>query len=195
MFKGTPSIGPGEFNKRVAAAGGRDNAFTSRDYTAYFQQVPKEKLEEMISLEADRMRHLNVAPKEFEQEIKVVMEERRMRTEDQPDGRAFEALFALSFVAHPYRWPVIGWRSDVEAATVEACQAFFDAYYVPNNVVVAIVGDFDADEALAAMREAFGGMPAAASIPRNPTLEPAQEGERRGDTKRPEPWGRHRLEV
>ena len=84
MFKGTPSVGPGEFNKRVAAAGGKDNAFTSRDYTAYFQQIPKEKLADMMALEADRMRHLNVDAKEFEQEIKVVMEERRLRTDDNP---------------------------------------------------------------------------------------------------------------
>jgi hypothetical protein len=86
MFKGTPSVGPGEFNKRVAAAGGRDNAFTSRDYTAYFQQIPKEKLADMMQLEADRMRHLNVDAQEFAQEIKVVMEERRMRTDDNPQA-------------------------------------------------------------------------------------------------------------
>ena len=92
MFKGTPSVGPGEFNKLVAAAGGRDNAFTSRDYTAYFQQVPNEKLAEMMRLEADRMRHLNVDAKEFAQEIKVVMEERRMRTDDNPQSRLFEPL-------------------------------------------------------------------------------------------------------
>ena len=97
-----------------------------------------------------------------------------MRTEDQPEGRAFEALFALSLVAHPYRWPVIGWRSDIEATTVEACRTFFDQYYVPNNVVVVIVGDFDTAEALAAMRESFGPIPPAKEIPRNPTLEPEQ---------------------
>ena len=107
MFKGTPSVGPGEFNKRVAAAGGRDNAFTSRDYTAYFQQVPKEKLEDVMQLEADRMRHLTVDAKEFEQEIKVVMEERRMRTDDNPQAKLFEQMNAVAFQAHPYRRPII----------------------------------------------------------------------------------------
>ena len=98
MFKGTPSVGPGEFNKRVAAAGGRDNAFTSRDYTAYFQQVPKEKLPEMMQLEGDRMRHLNVDAKEFAQEIKVVMEERRMRTDDNPQSKLFEQKIGRAHV-------------------------------------------------------------------------------------------------
>ena len=114
MFKGTPSVGPGEFNKRVAAAGGRDNAFTSRDYTAYFQQVPKEKLPEIMQLEADRMRHLNVDAKEFAQEIKVVMEERRMRTDDNPQSKLFEQMNAVAFQAHPYRRPIIGWMNDLE---------------------------------------------------------------------------------
>ena len=114
MFKGTPKVGPGEFNRRVAAAGGRDNAFTNYDYTAYFQQVPKAKLGEMMSLEADRMRHLNLDPKEFAKEIKVVMEERRMRTDDQPQALLFESLNAVAFQAHPYRRPVIGWMPDLE---------------------------------------------------------------------------------
>jgi zinc protease len=119
MFKGTPSVGPGEFNKRVAAAGGRDNAFTSRDYTAYYQQVPKEKLEEMMQLEADRMRHLNVDAKEFEQEIKVVMEERRMRTDDNPQSKLLhEQMTSVAFQAHPYRRPIIGWMNDLETMTV-----------------------------------------------------------------------------
>lgn len=101
-----------------------------------------------------------------------------MRTEDQPTGRAIETLLATTFVAHPYRWPVIGWRSDVELATVEACREFFDAYYVPNNIVIAIAGDFDSDEALERIRRTFGRIPRR-EVPRNPTLEPVQEGERR----------------
>ncbi|MEY2633852.1 MAG: hypothetical protein RIR00_2506, partial [Pseudomonadota bacterium] len=136
MFKGTPSVGPGEFNKRVAAAGGRDNAFTSRDYTAYFQQVPKEKLPEMMQLEADRMRHLNVDPKEFAQEIKVVMEERRMRTDDNPQALLHEQMNAVAFRAHPYRRPVIGWMNDLENMSAADARDWYDRWYVPNNAYV-----------------------------------------------------------
>ncbi|HCK82207.1 MAG TPA: peptidase M16, partial [Candidatus Competibacteraceae bacterium] len=109
MFKGTPNVPGGEFSRLIAANGGDENAFTSRDYTAYFQQVPKEKLPEMMQLEADRMRHLNVDAKEFAQEIKVVMEERRMRTDDNPQSKLFEQMNAVAFQAHPYRRPIIGW--------------------------------------------------------------------------------------
>jgi zinc protease len=126
MFKGTPSVGPGEFNRRVAAAGGRDNAFTSRDYTAYFQQVPKEKLSEMMQLEADRMRHLTLDAHEFAQEIRVVMEERRLRTDDQPQSLLFEHLAAVAFQAHPYRVPVIGWMSDLENMTVADARFWYE---------------------------------------------------------------------
>lgn len=102
-----------------------------------------------------------------------------MRTEDNPRGLAFEALLALSFRAHPYRRPVIGWRSDVEAVTVEACRRFYETYYSPNNLVVSVVGDFDTEDVLARIDRAFGPLPPAESIPRNPTREPEQKGERR----------------
>lgn len=101
-----------------------------------------------------------------------------MRTEDRPNGRAMEALMAHTFLAHPYRWPVIGWRSDIEKATLEACREFFGAYYSPNNMVIAIAGDFDAGEALAIVRRSFGKLEPS-EVPRNPTLEPEQDGERR----------------
>ncbi|MDR3220402.1 MAG: insulinase family protein, partial [Candidatus Accumulibacter sp.] len=143
MFKGTPGIGAGEFSRLVAAAGGRDNAFTSRDYTAYYQQVPKRELERMIALEADRMRHLTLDPKEFEQEIKVVMEERRMRTDDQPPAALSEQTHAVAFQAHPYRAPVIGWMSDLEAMTAQDARDWYERWYVPNNAYVVIVGDVD----------------------------------------------------
>ena len=140
MFKGTPSVGPGEFNRRVAAAGGRDNAFTSRDYTAYFQQVPKEKLSEMMQLEADRMRHLTLDANEFAQEIRVVMEERRLRTDDQPQSLLFEHLAAVAFQAHPYRVPVIGWMSDLENMTVADARFWYEQWYTPNNACVVVFG-------------------------------------------------------
>lgn len=185
MFKGTPSIGPGEFNKRVAAAGGRDNAFTSRDYTAYFQQVPKEKLEEMMSLEADRMRHLNVDPKEFEQEIKVVMEERRMRTDDNPQSKLFEQATAVAFQAHPYRRPVIGWMSDLENMSAADAKDWYDRWYVPNNAYLVVVGDVDHDTVFKLAEKYYGVLEGRALPDRIPPSEPAQEGIRRLVVKAP----------
>ncbi len=185
MFKGTPSVGPGEFNKLVAAAGGRDNAFTSRDYTAYFQQVPKEKLAEMMRLEADRMRHLNVDPKEFAQEIKVVMEERRMRTDDNPQSRLFEQMNAVAFQAHPYRRPIIGWMNDLETMTAADAKAWYDTWYVPNNAFVVIVGDVDHKDVFALAEKYFGALDNRALPVRKPQVEPTQEGTRRVNVKAP----------
>ena len=185
MFKGTPAVGPGEFNKRVAAAGGRDNAFTSRDYTAYFQQVPKEKLEEMMQLEADRMRHLNVDAKEFAQEIKVVMEERRMRTDDNPQSKLFEQTNAVAFQAHPYRRPVIGWMNDLETMTAADAKAWYDTWYVPNNAYVVITGDVE-HKAVFALAEQFYGPLEGHALPlRKAQTEPRQEGTRRVTVKAP----------
>jgi len=185
MFKGTPTVGPGEFNKRVAAAGGRDNAFTSRDYTAYFQQIPKEKLDEMMGLEADRMRHLNVDPKEFEQEIKVVMEERRMRTDDNPQAKLFEQMNAVAFQAHPYRRPIIGWMSDLENMTAADARAWYDTWYVPNNAYVVVSGDVDHQEVFALARKHYGGLAGRALPMRKAQIEPRQEGPRKLTVKAP----------
>jgi zinc protease len=185
MFKGTPSVGPGEFNKLVAAAGGRDNAFTSRDYTAYFQQVPKEKLAEMMRLEADRMRHLNVDPKEFAQEIKVVMEERRMRTDDNPQSRLFEQMNAVAFQAHPYRRPIIGWMNDLETMTAADAKSWYDTWYVPNNAYVVIVGDVDHRDVFALAEKYYGVLESRALPVRKLQVEPVQEGTRRVNVKAP----------
>ena len=185
MFKGTPSVGPGEFNKRVAAAGGRDNAFTSRDYTAYYQQVPKEKLEEMIGLEADRMRHLNVDPKEFEQEIKVVMEERRTRTDDNPHAKLFEQMNAVALQAHPYRRPIIGWMNDLQNMTAADARAWYEQWYVPNNAYVVVVGDVDHQDVFRLAEKYYGVLEARALPPRRPLAEPEQSGLRRITVKAP----------
>jgi predicted Zn-dependent peptidase len=178
MFKGSKNIGPEEHARLINARGGRVNAFTSRDYTVYFADVTSETLPLVIELEAERVANLDISEKTLGSERDVVLEERRMRTEDRPSGRAMEALMALTFLAHPYRWPVIGWRSDIEKATLEACREFFSAYYAPNNIVIAIAGDFDAGEALAVVRRTFGKLEPS-EVPRNPTLEPEQDGERR----------------
>jgi zinc protease len=179
MFKGTPTAGPGEFNRRVAAAGGRDNAFTSRDYTAYFQQVPKQKLEEMMQLEADRMRHLTLNADEFTQEIKVVMEERRLRTDDQAQAQLFEQMSGVAFQAHPYRVPIIGWMNDLENMTVQDARDWYERWYVPNNAYVVIVGDVE-HEQIFKLAEKYYGPLAARTLPeRKPQIEPVQVGIRR----------------
>ena len=185
MFKGTPSVGPGEFNRRVAAAGGRDNAFTSRDYTAYFQQVPREQLAAVMQLEADRMRHLNVDAKEFAQEIKVVMEERRMRTDDEPEAKLFEQMNAVAFQAHPYRRPIIGWMSDLETMTADDAKAWYDAWYVPNNAYVVIAGDVDHEAVFALAEACYGSLEGHAVPQRKAQVEPVQEGMRRISVKAP----------
>ncbi len=185
MFKGTPKVGAGEFNRLVAAAGGRDNAFTSRDYTAYFQQVPKEKLGEMMALEADRMRHLTLSADEFAQEIKVVMEERRLRTEDQPQSLLFEAMNATAFQTHPYRRPIIGWMSDLENMTVQDARDWYERWYVPNNAYVVIVGDVDHQAVFKAAEKHYGTLKARPLPLRKPQDEPAQRGDRRLTVKAP----------
>jgi predicted Zn-dependent peptidase len=179
MFKGSKNIGPEEHARLIQARGGEVNAFTTRDFTVYHEDVSSEALPLVIELEAERVGNLSITQETLDSEREVVLEERRLRVDDQPDGRALEALFALSFVAHPYRWPVIGWSSDVAQATLEACRDFFGHYYAPNNIVLVIVGDFDTDEALALVERSFGRLPPAAEIPRNPTQEPEQRGERR----------------
>ena len=185
MFKGTPTVGPGEFNRRVAAAGGRDNAFTSRDYTAYFQQVPKEKLEEMMQLEADRMRHLNVDPAEFSQEIKVIMEERRMRTDDEPTSKLFEQMNAAAFQTHPYRRPIIGWMNDLQGMSAADLKAWYDTWYVPNNAYMVVTGDVDHEKVFALAEQYYGPLEGRALPGRRIQNEPAQEGIRRINVKAP----------
>ncbi|MDR3324255.1 MAG: insulinase family protein [Zoogloeaceae bacterium] len=185
MFKGTPKVGAGEFSQRVAAAGGRDNAFTNSDYTAYFQQIPKEKLGEMMALEADRMRHLNTDAKEFAQEIKVVMEERRMRTDDNPQARLFEQLNAVAFQAHPYRRPVIGWMDDLENMTAQDAKVWHDAWYVPNNAILVVSGDVAHEDVFKLAQKHYGSIKARPLPTRKSRTEPEQMGIRRLIVKAP----------
>ena len=131
MFKGTPNLGAGEFSRIIAANGGRENAFTSRDYTAYFQRLEKDRLEVSFRLEADRMRHLNLAEEDFAKEIQVVIEERRLRTEDSPEGLTYEQFNAAAYVISPYRNPVIGWMQDLESMKVEDLRRWYQRWYAP----------------------------------------------------------------
>jgi len=179
MFKGSKNIETEEHARLVQARGGRINAFTSRDVTVYFEDVTSESLPLVVELEAERVKNLDISEKTLASERQVVLEERRLRTEDSPQGQAFEALAAQAWRSNTYRRPVIGWREDVEKATVQACREFFQAYYVPNNIVLAIVGDFDTEETLEQIERSFGSLEPAEFIPRNPDRAPDQRGERR----------------
>ena len=185
MFKATKNVKSGEFSRRIAAAGGRENAFTNRDYTAYFQQVPKAALPLMLQLEADRMSNLLVTEAEFAREIKVVMEERRLRTEDQPRALAAEALNAEAYFAHPYRRPVIGWMNDLANMSYLDARDWYARWYVPNNAFVVVVGDVKAEEVFALAQKHYGRIKARPLPERKPQLEPEQRGVRRLVVKAP----------
>lgn len=185
MFKGTPRVGPGEFNRRVASVGGRDNAFTSTDYTAYFQQVPASQLKAVMVLEADRMRHLTLEPTGYSKEIQVIMEERRMRTDDQSSARVHEAMNAVAWQAHPYRRPVIGWMSDLEQMTVADVRDWYSRWYVPNNATLVVVGDVNHQQVFGWAKQTYGAIPARALPERKQYEEPVQTGQRQLEVKAP----------
>lgn len=185
MFKGTRDVGPGEFNKRVAAVGGRDNAFTGKDYTAYFQQVPPAHLPAMMALEADRMHNLVLTDDEFRRELEVVKEERRLRTDDQPRALVFEQLMATAYQAHPYRRPVIGWMPDLEAMQPEDARAWYRRWYAPNNAYLVVVGDVDHREVFRDAEKHYGSLAASELPARRISPEPAQRGPRSAVVKAP----------
>jgi zinc protease len=185
MFRGSEHVSGEERDRLLQRAGSQGNAYTSKDVTVYFEDVSSESLPLVIDLEAERLRYLVISPEVLDTEREVVLEERRFRSEDNPQGRLTDALLALSFAAHPYRVPTIGWRSDVEKVGVEPCRQFFHSYYVPNNLVISIAGDFDADAAIARIRRTIGAIPRAPEPPRNPTTEPPQDGERRAVIEMP----------
>ncbi|MCL1887169.1 MAG: insulinase family protein [Betaproteobacteria bacterium] len=185
MFKGTEKYGEGEFSKIVASLGGQDNAFTSRDYTAYFQQIQSSRLERMMELEADRMRHLLLMPEAFGKEMKVVMEERRWRTEDQPAALLDEAVSAVALMAHPYRWPVIGWMNDLENMTVADARNWYERWYMPNNATMVVVGNVVAEDVFALAKKHFGRIPSREIVHTRPQTEPDQQGMRRVIVKAP----------
>lgn len=178
MFKGTTKVGPGEFNKRVAAMGGRDNAFTNQDYTAYFQQVPRERLRDVMELEADRMANLVIDPEAFSKELQVIMEERRLRTDDQPRARAMESLHATALLAHPYRRPVIGWMEDLTHMRAEDVADWHRKWYAPNNATVVIVGDIDHEAVFRLAAQTYGVLDRRELGARRGFAEPVQGGPR-----------------
>ena len=185
LFKGTAKVPAGEFSRRVAALGGQENAFTSRDYTGYFQQIPAKRLEEVMRLESDRFAHNQWPDGEFKRELEVVKEERRMRTDDQPRAQLFEQLNAAAFVASPYRRPVVGWMSDLESLTAEDARQFYRRWYVPANAVLVVAGDVDVQRVRALAEKYYGRIPARAVPARKPQAEPVQTGMRRVTVKAP----------
>lgn len=181
MFKGSKNVAEEVHAQLITERGGMINAYTSRDVTVYHEDVTRESLPLVIDLEAERFANLVVSAEILEAERQVVIEERRLRTEDSPDGLAFEMLAALAWQAHPYRWPTIGWRSNIEDVGVEECRRFFDTYYASNNLSIVIVGDFDSEQTLARIRRTFGKLEPAPAIPRNTTAVDDQRGERRAE--------------
>ncbi|MDB5773429.1 MAG: insulinase family protein [Burkholderia sp.] len=185
MFKATGKLKSGDFSRRVAALGGRENAFTSKDYTAYFQQIEKSRLEKVMELEADRMANLRFNQDEFAKEIRVVMEERRWRTDDQPTGLLYESLNATAFAAHPYHHPIIGWMSDLQHMTLQDTKIWYERWYAPNNATMVVSGDVDATQVHALAEKHFGKIPAKRLPARKPQDEPQQRGVRRVSVKAP----------
>ncbi len=189
MFKGTPTLAEGEFSRRVAALGGRENAFTSRDVTVYHQQVPASALEEVMRLEADRFANNTWPDEAFAREMLVVKEERRQRVEESPQARMFEVFQANAFIAHPYRRPIIGWMSDLEAMTPQDVRDFYRQWYVPANAAVIVVGDVEVEQVRAWAERHYGSIEARPVPVRKPQTEPLQRGVRRieyrGRTDRP----------
>lgn len=185
MFKGTKHIKPGQFSRQVAALGGQENAFTTRDYTGYYQQIPNGKLEDVMKLEADRFADNQWADVEFQREIEVVKEERRMRTEDQPRALLGEQQSAAVFIASPYRRPVVGWMSDLDAMTADDVRNFHRQWYVPANAAIVVAGDVDVERVRALAEKYYGHIPARALPTRKPRTEPVQRGIRRIEFKAP----------
>ncbi len=179
MFKGSELLKPGEFSQRVSALGGRLNAFTSRDATAYHEQVPADRIEEVMRLGADRFATNRWSDEEFAREIAVVKEERRQRTEESPRARMFEAFNAMVWQASPYRRPVIGWMSDIEAMTPQDAREFHRRWYVPGNAAVVITGDVDVQRVREMAERHYGRIAAGAVPARKPRTEPPQQGPRR----------------
>ncbi len=179
MFKGTTKYGPKTFSQTVQRNGGNDNAFTSHDYTAYFENFSADRIAISLELESDRMQNLLIEPKEFLSEREVVKEERRMRTEDDPTNSMLEQMMAAAFSAHPYQWPVIGWMADINNITRDDLYKHYRMYYAPNNATIVVVGDFDTKKMILQIESAFGASPRGPDVPKVGAIEPMHHGERR----------------
>jgi len=178
MFKGTENLAPGEFSDIIAANGGRENAFTSWDYTAYYQTVAADRLEIMMKNEADRMANLRLTDAVVLPEREVVREERRSRTDNEPASQLGEISRAVQFLNHPYRIPIIGWDHEIEQLSTEAAIAFYDKWYAPNNAILIIAGDVDPQNVRAMAEKYYGAIPAKDIPERQRVIEPPQNAPR-----------------
>ena len=178
MFKGTEKLGPEEFSHIIAQNGGNDNAFTSHDFTAYFENMSSDRVGIPITLESDRMENLILHEEDFKTERSVVMEERRMRTEDNPKAGLSEQLFAAAFLVQPYHWPVIGWMQDIVRFTLDDLKSYYRTYYVPVNAIIVIAGDFKKEEVLPMIEGSFGRIKAGVAPDQKKDIEEPQVGER-----------------
>ena len=176
MFKGTPKYPAGKFSEIIAANGGKENAFTSMDYTAFFQRIASDRLELCLQLESDRMRNLLLSADEFKKEIEVIKEERRMRTDDSPTALTYERFNAIAYNNSPYRHPIIGWMEDLDTMTVDDVRDWYRTWYAPNNATLVVVGDVNADDVLKLATTYFG--PLKPSV--IPKLKPRREIEQHG---------------
>jgi len=179
MFKGTAKHGPNEFSRIIAENGGRENAFTSYDYTSYFQQLEKSRLPIAFELEADRMQNLTLSEADFSKEIQVVMEERRLRTDDQPEALVAEKFMATAYQVHPYRHPVIGWMADLKNMKVTEVRDWYHRWYTPSNATLVVAGDVKPKDVFALAEKYFGPIPARPAKRGPEIVEPKQTSERR----------------
>ena len=184
MFKGTETYGPAVLSKIVQKNGGIDNAYTTKDYTAYFELLSSDRISLAIDLESDRMQNLTIDPKEMISERRVVMEERRLRYEDNPQNSLFEEVVAEAFKVHPYHRPVIGWMSDIGSIERDDLSHYYKTYYAPDNAVIIIVGDVHAEKMIEKVKALFGEIPAGPARKDVTSAEPEQRGEKRVVLKR-----------
>ena len=185
MFKGTSEHPAGEFSRIISANGGDENAFTSADYTVYFQTLEKSRLPISFELEADRMQNLMLPEDEFKKEIEVVKEERRWRTDDDPQSFTYEVLMATAYQTSPYRQPVIGWMKDLDSMTDDELKSWYEQWYSPNNATLVVVGDVNPDEVLALAQKYFGPVPGRDIAHIDIREEVAQHGMKQVTVKRP----------
>lgn len=186
MFKGTQKHPTGEFSRIIAENGAQDNAFTGQDYTAYYQIIAADRVEVAFELESDRVRNLTLPPAEFKKELEVVKEERRWRTEDKPTALTREQFEAVAFLNSPYKNPVIGWMTDLDAMKVEDLRAWYERWYAPNNATLVVVGDVDPDKIYELAKQYYGPLkPTPDMQPPKPQIEVPQIGVRNVTVKAP----------
>ena len=184
MFKGTQKVSGSEFSRIIQVNGGNDNAFTSRDFTAYFENLSADRIHVSLDLESDRMQNLVLREEDFRTERMVVMEERRLRTEDNPKAYLLEQVDAAAFQLQPYHWPTVGWMEDLAQLTLDDLKAYYRAFYNPVNAFLVVVGDFKKEDLLPRIEKAFGALPKGIPPDQKKGLDPPQTGERRIIVKR-----------